>query len=63
MAQHILTLTLNTLAMRRECLKETIMRSPEAEVKCPFIDNEYECNAPLPEREIKQVGPNNPLPL
>ena len=44
------------LSFLRLCLKETIMKSPDAEVKCPFKDDKYECNAPLPEREIKQVG-------
>ncbi|CAI8016046.1 RanBP-type and C3HC4-type zinc finger-containing protein 1 [Geodia barretti] len=37
------------------CLKQSIMQSPDAEVKCPYKDNDYECNAPLPEREIKQL--------
>ena len=32
-----------------------IMNSPDAEVKCPFMDNKYECNFPVAERDIKQV--------
>ena len=46
----------------RLCLKQSIMQSPDAEVKCPYKDNDYECNAPLPEREIKQVGPRATTP-
>ena len=37
------------------------MKSPEAEVKCPFMDDKYQCNVPLPEREIKQVSHGNDL--
>ena len=39
----------------RVCLSASIMASPDAEVKCPYKDDEYECNVPLPEREIRQV--------
>jgi len=39
----------------RECLSASIMASPDAEIKCPYKDDEYECNVPLAEREIRQV--------
>ena len=39
----------------RECLEMSIIYSPDAEVKCPFMDNEYECNFLMAERDIKQV--------
>ena len=32
------------------------MISPDAEVKCPFKDDDYQCDVALPEREIKQVS-------
>ena len=31
------------------------MNSTDAEVKCPFLDDDYQCDAPISEREIKQV--------
>ena len=33
------------------------MISMDAEIKCPYVDDEYECNVPLAEREIRQVRP------
>ena len=39
----------------RECIKQSVMQSSEAEVKCPFNDK-YECNAVISEREIKAVS-------
>ena len=39
----------------RECIKQSVMQSNEAEVKCPFNDK-YECNAVISEREIKAVS-------
>ena len=40
---------------RRECLSASIMASTDAEVKCPYWDDEYECKVLLAEREIRQV--------
>ena len=39
----------------RECLSASIMASTDAEVKCPYWDDEYECKVPLVGREIRQV--------
>ena len=39
----------------RECLSASIMESTDAEVKCPYWDDEYECKVPLAGREIRQV--------
>jgi hypothetical protein len=39
----------------RECIKQSVMQSNEAEVKCPFNDK-YECNAVISEREIRAVS-------
>ena len=40
----------------RECLKGTIVNSQDAEVSCPFADNQYECDKKLQDREIKAVS-------
>ena len=32
------------------------MNSPDPEVKCPYNDGEYQCGAPIAEREIKAVS-------
>ena len=40
----------------RDCLNGTVVNSPDPEVKCPYNDGEYECGAPISEREIKAVS-------
>lgn len=37
----------------RDCVKQTIIHSDEAEVKCPFMDATYTCESILQDREIK----------
>ncbi|XP_069507053.1 ranBP-type and C3HC4-type zinc finger-containing protein 1 [Ambystoma mexicanum] len=39
----------------RECLKGTIQNSPEPEVSCPFMDDNYSCTGKLLDREIKAL--------
>ncbi|XKL59418.1 hypothetical protein PGB90_000434 [Kerria lacca] len=39
----------------RECLMQMIQHSVVAEVKCPYKDNNYSCEIPLQEREIKAL--------
>ncbi|XP_019395322.1 PREDICTED: ranBP-type and C3HC4-type zinc finger-containing protein 1 [Crocodylus porosus] len=42
-------------AFCRDCLKGTILNSPEPEVPCPYIDKNYSCMGQLLEREIKAL--------
>ncbi|XP_056615088.1 ranBP-type and C3HC4-type zinc finger-containing protein 1-like [Triplophysa dalaica] len=39
----------------RECLKGTVVNCTDAEVACPFVDQEYSCNCKLQDREIKSL--------
>ncbi|KAJ8973999.1 hypothetical protein NQ317_002395 [Molorchus minor] len=39
----------------KACLAHTIEYADEAEVKCPYRDNEYSCNIALQDREIKSL--------
>lgn len=39
----------------RECIANTIKYSEDAEIKCPYIDQEYSCDSLLSEREIKAL--------
>ena len=39
----------------RDCLRGSITNSQEVEVKCPFMDNQYQCDAIISEREIRGV--------
>ncbi|XP_065100557.1 ranBP-type and C3HC4-type zinc finger-containing protein 1 [Paramisgurnus dabryanus] len=39
----------------RECLKGTVQNCRDAEVTCPFVDQEYSCNCKLQDREIKSL--------
>ncbi|KAK9888377.1 hypothetical protein WA026_000628 [Henosepilachna vigintioctopunctata] len=39
----------------KECLRHTIEFCDDAEVKCPYRDNEYSCNIALQDREIKAL--------
>lgn len=39
----------------RDCVRNTIMYSDDAEVKCPYIDEKYSCDCLLQDREIKAV--------
>lgn len=48
------------LLCRRDCLKQTIQFSTEAEVKCPFSDGNYSCDSVIQEREIKAVRNKKP---
>ncbi|XP_066907673.1 uncharacterized protein [Halyomorpha halys] len=41
----------------RNCISNTIQFSEEAEVKCPFRDNNYTCDSTLLQREIKAIVP------
>ncbi|XP_033208872.1 uncharacterized protein LOC117167791 isoform X2 [Belonocnema kinseyi] len=42
-------------AFCRPCIANTILYCEEAEVKCPYTDSEYTCEAKLQEREIKAL--------
>lgn len=37
----------------RECLKQTVRYSDEAEVRCPYMDDAYSCDSSIQEREIR----------
>ncbi|KAL4648907.1 ranBP-type and C3HC4-type zinc finger-containing protein 1 isoform X1 [Arapaima gigas] len=39
----------------KECLKGTINNSMDAEVACPYMDDDYACNCKLQDREIKAL--------
>lgn len=39
----------------KECIRNTIIYSEEAEVKCPYIDATYTCECTLQDREIKSL--------
>uniref|UniRef100_A0A8C6X195 RANBP2-type and C3HC4-type zinc finger containing 1 n=1 Tax=Naja naja TaxID=35670 RepID=A0A8C6X195_NAJNA len=39
----------------KDCLRGTILNSPEPEVKCPYIDDNYSCPGQLLDREIKAL--------
>lgn len=39
----------------RDCVRNTIMYSDDAEVKCPYIDEKYSCDCLLQDREIKAL--------
>lgn len=39
----------------KECIRNTIIYSEEAEVKCPYIDAKYTCECTLQDREIKAL--------
>ncbi|MBN3325141.1 HOIL1 protein, partial [Atractosteus spatula] len=39
----------------KDCLKGTIVNSTDAEVACPYSDNDFACNGKLQDREIRAV--------
>ncbi|XP_038659624.1 LOW QUALITY PROTEIN: ranBP-type and C3HC4-type zinc finger-containing protein 1-like [Scyliorhinus canicula] len=39
----------------KDCLKRTILSSTEADVTCPFMDENYSCQSKILEREIKYL--------
>ncbi|KAG7478299.1 hypothetical protein MATL_G00078960 [Megalops atlanticus] len=39
----------------KDCLKGTITNSLDAEVTCPYMDENYSCNSKLQDREIKSL--------
>lgn len=39
----------------KECIRNTIIYSDDAEVRCPYIDNTYTCDSILQDREIKAL--------
>lgn len=39
----------------KDCIRNTIIYSDEAEVKCPYIDEQYSCDCLLQDREIKAL--------
>nr|XP_015220532.1 PREDICTED: ranBP-type and C3HC4-type zinc finger-containing protein 1 [Lepisosteus oculatus] len=41
----------------KDCLKGTIVNSTDAEVACPYSDNDFACNGKLQDREIRSVSP------
>ena len=47
----------------RRCLSAFIMASADAEIKCPYEDDESRCNVPLAGREIRQVRAGIIMPL
>ena len=44
----------------RDCLQGAVVHSEEAELRCPYQDDNYACNASLQDREIKAVGQTSP---
>ena len=51
---------LHDLLSNRDCLRQCINESGEAEVKCPFKDDEFACDIVIEEREIRAVSGCNP---
>ncbi|XP_060080649.1 ranBP-type and C3HC4-type zinc finger-containing protein 1-like [Ylistrum balloti] len=41
----------------RDCLQAAVQHNEEPVVRCPFMDSETVCNAPLQQREIKALVP------
>lgn len=39
----------------KDCIRNTIVYSDEAEVKCPYYDDQYSCDCLLQDREIKAL--------
>lgn len=39
----------------RECLAQSIQHCNDAEVKCPYIDNDYSCESVLQQREVRAI--------
>ncbi|XP_045470586.1 uncharacterized protein LOC123677895 [Harmonia axyridis] len=39
----------------KECVRHTVEFSEEAEIRCPYRDNQYSCNIALQDREIKAL--------
>ncbi|XP_044750521.1 uncharacterized protein LOC123310898 isoform X2 [Coccinella septempunctata] len=39
----------------KECVRHTVEFSEEAEIRCPYRDNDYSCNIALQDREIKAL--------
>lgn len=39
----------------KECIRNTIIYSEDAEVRCPYIDTTYTCDSQLQDREIKAL--------
>uniref|UniRef100_W5MI33 RanBP-type and C3HC4-type zinc finger containing 1 n=1 Tax=Lepisosteus oculatus TaxID=7918 RepID=W5MI33_LEPOC len=39
----------------KDCLKGTIVNSTDAEVACPYSDNDFACNGKLQDREIRSL--------
>lgn len=39
----------------KECIANTVKYSEDAEVKCPFTDNTYQCDCVLTEREVRAL--------
>lgn len=39
----------------KQCLADLVEHSDEAEIKCPFRDDQYSCSFPLQDREIKML--------
>ena len=48
------------LVCYRDCLQGAVVHSEEAELRCPYQDDNYACNASLQDREIKAVGQTSP---
>ncbi|XP_041060415.1 ranBP-type and C3HC4-type zinc finger-containing protein 1 [Carcharodon carcharias] len=46
-------------AFCKECLKNTILNSTEADVTCPFMNEHYSCESKVLEREIKYLLTEN----
>lgn len=43
----------------KECIRNTIIYSEDAEVKCPYIDTKYTCDGTLQDREVKALLTKN----
>lgn len=39
----------------KDCIRDTINYSDDADIKCPFSDGNYECNSLLQDREIRAI--------
>ena len=51
---------LHDLLSNRDCLRQCINESQEADMKCPYSDGKFACDCVIEEREIRAVSGCHP---